>query len=321
MAGRSFLSAIAFGVATGAVLLVGATAGYGHLVDALSDVRPAWVVLAALLQIVAVAAYAIAFHWAVGVDGGPRLSWRSTFSIVLTGFGAHAPAGGFGVDQQALRKVTDRRRAMHRVLGLGALEYAILAPAATICAVVMLLDHDRVDGGLLWPWILCVPIGFGIGLWLSRPGNDTRLRRGPLWLRMWVDHGLEGVRTLHRLVSCGDERTAAYAAIAAYWAADIASLYAALRAVGVQLDAPSVILAYATGYAATRRTLPLGGAGVTEVLMTYALHWVGAPLAPALAGVVVYRAFNLVAPAVPALLAHRHAVSRVRTLAPLARWR
>lgn len=313
MAGRSLLSLIAVGVATVTVLLVGVDAGYGRLTDILGAVGPGWVVLAAALQIPAFGAYAIAYHWAVGVDGGPQLRWRSTISIVMAGFGAYAPLGGFDLDNKALRKVTDRRRAMQRVLGLGALEYAILAPAAAICALVLLIDHARVHDGLLWPWILAVPIGFGLGLWIARPGNDVRLRRGPRFLQVWVDHGLEGVRTLHRLVTCGDERVGAYAAIAAYWAADIASLYCALRAVGVQLDAASAILAYATGYAATRRTLPLGGAGVTEALMTYALTWVGAPLAPALAGVVVYRAFNLVAPALPALIAHTHVRSRLRT--------
>jgi uncharacterized membrane protein YbhN (UPF0104 family) len=65
-----------------------------------------------------------------------------------------------------------------------------------------------------------------------------------------------------------------------------------------------VILAYATGYAATRRSLPLGGAGVTEVLMTYSLYWVRLPLAPALAAVVAYRAFNFLLAATPALIAH-----------------
>jgi uncharacterized membrane protein YbhN (UPF0104 family) len=66
-----------------------------------------------------------------------------------------------------------------------------------------------------------------------------------------------------------------------------------------------VVIAYATGYAATRRSLPLGGAGVTEVLMTYSLYWVRQPLAPALAAVVAYRIFNLVLAAMPALIANR----------------
>jgi uncharacterized membrane protein YbhN (UPF0104 family) len=66
-----------------------------------------------------------------------------------------------------------------------------------------------------------------------------------------------------------------------------------------------VIIAYATGYAATRRSLPLGGAGVTEVLMTYSLYWVREPLAPALAAVVAYRAFNFLLAATPAWIAHQ----------------
>jgi uncharacterized membrane protein YbhN (UPF0104 family) len=62
------------------------------------------------------------------------------------------------------------------------------------------------------------------------------------------------------------------------------------------------IIAYATGYALTRRSTPLGGAGVTEVLMTFALHWMGQLVLGALAGVVVKRVFNLVFPALVALV-------------------
>jgi uncharacterized membrane protein YbhN (UPF0104 family) len=93
---------------------------------------------------------------------------------------------------------------------------------------------------------------------------------------------------------------------ALYWAADIAAFYGALRTFGLDIGFGKVVIAYATGYAATRRSLPLAGAGVTEVLMTYALYWVGEPLAPALGAVVAYRAFNLVLAAMPALAARSH---------------
>ena len=43
--------------------------------------------------------------------------------------------------------------------------------------------------------------------------------------------------------------------------------------------------------------------------MTYALYWVRMPLAPALAAVVAYRAFNLLLATMPALLARRHVES------------
>jgi uncharacterized membrane protein YbhN (UPF0104 family) len=64
---------------------------------------------------------------------------------------------------------------------------------------------------------------------------------------------------------------------------------------------PALILAYATGYVLTRRSLPLGGAGIVEVALTFALHWVGVPLGRALVGVVIYRLFNLWLPILPAL--------------------
>jgi hypothetical protein len=67
----------------------------------------------------------------------------------------------------------------------------------------------------------------------------------------------------------------------------------------------AVVLAYGTGYVVTRRSLPLAGAAITEVLLTFALHWVGAPLGPALGAVVAYRLFNLILVSVPSLLANR----------------
>ena len=62
------------------------------------------------------------------------------------------------------------------------------------------------------------------------------------------------------------------------------------------------MLGYATGYALTRRSLPLGGAGVVDTLLPLALVWVGIALAPAIVAVAVYRVMNLWLPVVPALI-------------------
>lgn len=62
-----------------------------------------------------------------------------------------------------------------------------------------------------------------------------------------------------------------------------------------------LIVGCATGYAITRRALPLGGAGVVEALLPFALGWVKIALAPALLAVVAYRLINLWLPMVPAL--------------------
>lgn len=93
-------------------------------------------------------------------------------------------------------------------------------------------------------------------------------------------------------------------ATAFYWAFDVAAFYGAVRFVGLHVGVGEAIIAYATGYALTRRSTPLGGAGITEVLMTFALHWMGQPVLGALAAVVVYRVFNFALPAVLALVVH-----------------
>ncbi len=67
---------------------------------------------------------------------------------------------------------------------------------------------------------------------------------------------------------------------------------------------PALVVAYATGYAASRRSLPLGGAGVTEALLTVSLIAVHVHAAQALFAVLAYRLINFLAPMLPALLAH-----------------
>jgi hypothetical protein len=49
-----------------------------------------------------------------------------------------------------------------------------------------------------------------------------------------------------------------------------------------------LVVGYATGYALTRRALPLGGTGIVETLLPFALGWVGIALAPALLAVFGY---------------------------------
>jgi uncharacterized membrane protein YbhN (UPF0104 family) len=83
---------------------------------------------------------------------------------------------------------------------------------------------------------------------------------------------------------------------------DIFCLWAALHA--FYADTPPVaqlLVGYATGYALTRRALPLGGAGVVEALLPFALGWVAIARAPAVLGVAAYRLINLWLPMLPAL--------------------
>lgn len=73
-------------------------------------------------------------------EDGPDVGWRRGARLVAHGFGASTPRGGFGHDLEALHGADiPRREARIRVLGLGALEYAVLGPATAGTALYLLL--------------------------------------------------------------------------------------------------------------------------------------------------------------------------------------
>jgi uncharacterized membrane protein YbhN (UPF0104 family) len=295
------MSAVAVVLALIALALIGWWAGWSAVGRAFSDFHPAWIALVVSAQGVAFAAYAVAYQAVTRVRGGRGIPLAVVAPTVVAGFGAFAVGGGFVVDQRVLR-VADGTAAgaTVRVLGLGALEYALLAPAACIAAIALLAAGDsRVQGAVLWPWAIAVPVGFAAGLWAATPQRLGRL--GARRFQAIVD----GVGALRDLAAHPLRYAGAWIGMALYWVADIASLYGALRLFGVQLGAAATILGYATGYALTRRALPLGGAGITEALLSVALMWVGLPLARALPAVLVYRIANFLLPLWPAMRAYR----------------
>lgn len=300
--GRVTLAAVA--MAAIAALVIAAIFGFGNFVAAWSHVHPGWLAVAVAAEILAIPAYTVAYRALARFDNGPRLPVPLVARLVMLGFGPLAARGGFSIDRRALTALEgDAERGSWRVLGLGALEWALLSPAAWISAVVLLITGDpRPMPSLLWPWIILVPIGFGGVLWLAHPRYRDRIAGGGRRRHEAVRRGLEGVWLLVPLARRFPRTWAIWAGAAVYWALEITVLYSGTRFIGLHANGWEIVLAFATGYALTRRTMPLGGAVVTEVLMTFALHWVGQPVAGALAAVVVYRCVNFLLPAIPALM-------------------
>lgn len=299
---------LAFAVATAAVVAIAAAFGFAQFGHAFTHLRWGWLALAAAGALMAMLAYAIAYRTLVRYEEGPRLPASLLLRMVIVGFGPFVPGGGFAMDRRALQQLDDEPPdPTVRVLGLGAVEWAILAPVAWASAVALLVAGDsRPMRSLLWPWALAVPIGFALGLWLAAPDRTERICARGGRMRMALGRALRGVGILRSLAAGAAQCWLVWVGMTLYWVLDIASLYGAARFIGLNVNVGEIILAYATGYALTRRSMPLGGAGVTEALMTFSLHWVGQPVAPALATVVIYRVFNFVLPAAPALVYRRH---------------
>ena len=295
-------------LALGAVAILAELAGSERLSHATRHLHPEWLLLCFGGELLAYAGYVLAVRDTAKVDSGPKLSFGRSVQTVIGGFGVFAAtrtSGGFAVDYWALRSAgEDRDGAVARVLALGALEYVVLAPAALLSAIVLLVDGEDVPYSLTLPWLLVIP-GAVAAIWITSPKRAPRYSdaRGGGRFRQWFAHAVAGLSILRAMfVAPPREHGLGLIGTAAYWAGDIACLWGALQVFGnPRLSVPALIVGYATGYVLTRRSLPAGGAGIVEIAMTFALHWVGFPFVRALLGVVVYRMFNLWLPILPAL--------------------
>jgi uncharacterized membrane protein YbhN (UPF0104 family) len=175
-------------LALGAVALLAELAGAEPLHRALRHLHPEWLLLCFGGQLLAYFGYVLAVRDTARVDGGPSLSLGRTVQAVVGGFGVFAAtrtSGGFAVDYWVLRSAgEDRDGAVARVLALGALEYAVLAPAALCSAIALLVSGADVSMTLTLPWLLVIP-GAMVAIWLSSPKRAPRYSKAPAHGRVW----------------------------------------------------------------------------------------------------------------------------------------
>jgi uncharacterized membrane protein YbhN (UPF0104 family) len=299
-------AALAFGAAVG----IAWAAGFGNVLHELRHFDPVWLPVAFGMEVAAYFGYVVAYREIARLEGGPRLGIGRAGAIVAAGFGAFVIRGGFVVDRQALEAAgLEPRQARVRVLGLGALEYAVLAPGAALAAVIILARGSTHPSlGFTLPWAIAVPLGFVAAF--AALTRRRRVRDEGGW-RAVLAHALDAVHMLRKLASQEAKHGGAFVGTTLYWVGDVGCLWASLRAFHDSPDLAALVIGYATGYALTRRTLPLGGAGSVEALVSFALAWTGIPLAKAVLAVCAYRIFNLWLPLLPAAIGLRH----------LKRWR
>src|ERR671937_1065905 len=163
----------ALALAGGGAALIAADGDFANVADALTPFRAGWVAIAFGAQVFAFAGYTLAYRRIIALLDGPRLSPSLVVRLVMTGFGAFAPGGGFAIDYQAVKALEgDERAATVRVLALGALEYVVIAPAACVAAAAMLIFGSDTLASVLWPWAIAVPVGLGVGFWAATRNED-----------------------------------------------------------------------------------------------------------------------------------------------------
>jgi hypothetical protein len=285
-----------------ATILVAGAAGPVAVLSHLRHANTYWFPFAIAGAVAAHVGYVFAYREVALVDRGVRLSALRTTAIVTAGFGMFFPRGGFAVDLEALQDLgVPREEARVRVLGLGALEYAVLATGACVCAILLLVDHYPAERAVTLSWTIGVPVGTALAVlavryrtWLCR-GRIGAILRPPL----------DAIAVVGMIVASPRRHgAAAFMGMAVYWAGEVFVLWVCLAAFARHTPSvAAVVVGYATGYALTRRTLPLAGAGAVEALLPFALTWVGFGLPAAVLAVFSYRVFNLWLPLAPAAAA------------------
>ena len=291
-------------IALGTLFAVTWVAGFDHVAARLHAVDPVWFATAFGAQLVAYLGYVLAYREVARIEPGCEIPTRNVVAAVTAGFGAFVARGGFAVDVHAFKQAgLSDQEVRVRVLGLGALEYALLAPAACVVAIQLLADGHSPSLGLTLPWAISVPLGFIAALWAVEHRDTLRTHPGR---RRHLAHALDSIHVL-KCLFVQPRHAFGPLGTAIYWFGDIFCLWACLQA--FTQGTPSIsllLLGYATGYALTRRTLPLGGAGAVECLLPFALSWCGISLAAAVVAVFAYRIFNFWLPTLPAALGLRH---------------
>ncbi len=321
----------AVGVAA-ACLFAGLLAWRGHDFLAALDraVHADWglVAAAAALEAASVGGYVLLLHRVVS-GASSRVGLRDSYDISLAGTAATrllptAGLGGAAVTVWALRARGVRTAELaERLLAFLLLLYSVFVAALGLAGLAVATGlvptpHGRVIG--LLGTVLAAAIAAGVLLVVSAPAPlERRLTRiaarGPGRAARAATRAGESLPVLRAAFrrSAGELRRPhpALVGAVAWWAFDIAVLFALLHAFGAHPAITVVVLGYFLGTACN--VLPLPGSlsgGLIGVLTA-----LGGPAAPVIAAVLAYRAVATWLPAATGVLS----LGRLRTT--VVRWR
>jgi uncharacterized protein (TIRG00374 family) len=302
----------------------------GGTLDRLRRGNKSWLLLGIALEAASLGGYVAAFR-AVFSCHEVRIGWRASYEITLAGtvatkLFAAAGAGGLALTVWALRASgLDARAVARRIAAFQILLYAVYMGAMVFVGVGM---ASGLLPGSTTTSITLLPAAFGagvIGLVLASSHAGDRFQRR-LMARARASHRgrrlIQRVATIPRTVH--DGMTTAIDVLRhprlgvlgapAYWAFDIATLWAAFHAFGAAPPVPVVVMGYLIGTLANAIPLP-GGIGGVEGGMIGAFLAFGVNGGDAVLAVLAYRALSFWLPTLPGLVAY------LQLRRTTARWR
>jgi uncharacterized membrane protein YbhN (UPF0104 family) len=285
-------------------------AGFGNVWHRLLNPDWWWLLPAAGAVALSFAGYFVAYRGITRTEDGPELETPALLAVVAAGFGGFLAQGATAIDEAAMRAGgAGEREARVRVAALAAFEHGLLALIvcpASVVALALATSFPRAD--YTWPWAIAPPLG-ALAVWLmKRHRGRFRERKG------WRDRlaiFFDAVDLLYGLFRSPGSCSTALLGMLVYWAAEMFALWATMATFGYHMSVLTTIVCLGTGMIFTRRTGPLGGAGIIYLALVAAL-WNGGGVPPAAGtlGVALYALLTFWLP-LPAALA---SLRRLRAL-------
>jgi uncharacterized protein (TIRG00374 family) len=289
-----------------------------------------WLAAAVVFTLASFGGYVMMFQ-GIFVRDGSRIDWRASYQITMAGLAATrlfaaGGAGGIALTAWALRRAgMPRRKVADKTLAFLILTYAVYMAALVVCGFGLYFDLLPGPGPFA---ITVVPALFGLavillGLGLSRVPPDLQRR-----LEGFARRGGRLARIAQRLANAPAafsagmreamchvrERDPALLGAIAYWAFNIAVLWACFHAFGDPPPLTVIVMGYFVGFLGNLLPLP-GGIGGVDGGMIGAFAAFGVPLSLVVPAVLAYRIFTFWLPTIPGAIAYfqlRRTVARWR---------
>jgi uncharacterized membrane protein YbhN (UPF0104 family) len=275
---------------------------------------PLWLVVAAGMELLSIAGYAVLFRTVFG-RGVPRLDWRASVQIPLAGIAAirlfaAAGAGGVAVTAWALgRAGMEAHTIACRMVANLIVQYSVYLGALVMfgfgLGVGVLPGHGPFELTVVPALLSLVGAALVLAAVLVPADVERRLRRvtsGPRWWRRLIERIAAapaalgaGARTAVELV--GERQPGLLGAIA-YWGFDIAALGCSFRAFGGHPAVAVLVLGYFLGTLGSLLPLP-GGIGGVEGAMIGVFVAFGIGGGQAVIAVLAYRGISFWLPTLP----------------------
>jgi uncharacterized membrane protein YbhN (UPF0104 family) len=279
-------------------------AGLGHTWQRIRNGSPAWFAAAIAFEVASFVGYVGLLRRIV-----PRLKRADAWRITLAGVAATrivtvAGAGGIAITIDGLRQIglTARQAAERQAVDLAVL-YGLFFGLMVLDGLLLLAtgQHAAVSAAPAVVGAVVIALALGVALVPATFERRLRQRLGGRGARVAavpavVAAGVRGALELAR------RRDRALGAALAWWAFDVAAMWACVHAFGATVSPPQLLMAYLAGHAFNVLPVP-GGIGPVEGGLIAALVAFGEPAGLALVAVLSYQLISVWLPAAPGAVA------------------